>query len=157
MYNNLVVWRCRLVRSRAHDWKSCNSETSSRVRISPSPPACRWTQFVFGFSGIFLPLWLDRKRHFFCYIFTKIPNASAFGIFTYSLFTYPRIRNFWKVRNNSEKCSALFGSNYCKSAYKTQTARGGRPSRCSFFFSTHIIGAKYGICRICPAAAPCPM
>ena len=40
----------------------------------------------------------------------KIPNAKAFGIFTYSLFTlhyslftHPHIRDFWKVRSNSEK------------------------------------------------------
>ena len=33
----------------------------------------------------------------------KIPNASAFGIFTSSLFTRPRIRDFWQVISNNEK------------------------------------------------------
>ena len=85
----IIARRCRLDRSRAHDWKSCNSETSSRVRISPSPPS-----LFHNMEHIEKPLIIQGFFVFLSFFYVYCPTANI------SLFPYPRqARTHKRIKN----------------------------------------------------------
>ena len=86
----------------------------SIVRVSPTPPAYRWTQFVFGFSGIFYPCVSTESSTFFCYIFTTecLGTQTRIGASSFIMLYFSRLSGifFCFVKNQNFILIATFNT-----------------------------------------------